>query len=72
MAEDFDSQYSDTPNGQKSGIDVTEPSYHPGQQSAAQAANPWDPALYPPDYTFDPIGFAKWKKEQSLLHGPEN
>lgn len=65
MAEDFDSLYSDTPNGQKSGIDVTEPAYQKGYQTLEQARNPWDPTLYPPDATFDPIGFAEWKREQA-------
>jgi hypothetical protein len=63
-------QYSDTPNGQKSGSDLFEPAYHPGRQTEEQANNPWDPDLYPPDWSLDPIGFAEWKKTQSYLVTP--
>lgn len=70
MSEEFDSKYSDTPNGQKSGIDVTEPSFHKGYQTLAQANNPWDPDLIPPDWSLDPIGFAEWKRQQSYVVNP--
>jgi hypothetical protein len=60
-------EYSDTPNGQKSGTDLFEPSYQPGYQTPEQAANPWNPDLYPPDHSLDPYAFSEWKKARAEI-----
>jgi len=55
----------DTPTGMSPPDTIFQPVHHPGQQTPAQAQNPLDTDLYPPDHTYDPIGYAEWKQEQA-------
>ena len=64
-------EYSDACNGQKSPTDLFEPVPHPGYQTEAQANDPYNPELFPPDYSAGALAYSEWKKAQSNAGTPK-
>lgn len=58
-------EISTTPTGMQSAQDQAELAYQPGYNLPWETRDPIKQAEGRVDYTFDPIGFAKWKKRRS-------